>query len=189
MKNCPQIVVMMILFVLSFSSLGMVQAPSLEQKKVLSILNLEAGEMDFMAKKEMTQMVLSLAKEYRLDPILILAVIHVESRFKPAARSNRGAIGLMQIKPIVVKDVADELGIETQNSHQKLLGKEFNMRVGVHYLSNLIKRFKGDIHKALMAYNMGPTAVSKLYKNRSVPLGGYQGKVLKVYKNYSHLSS
>jgi len=60
------------------------------------------------------------------------------------------------------------------------------MRVGVHYLAALIKRFKGDVCKAIMAYNAGPTRVTRIYAGKSVPLNGYQEKVLKAYLAYSH---
>ncbi|MNC95611.1 Transglycosylase SLT domain protein [compost metagenome] len=61
----------------------------------------------------------------------------------------------------------------------------FNIEVGVHYLSKLLIKFRGDVKKALMAYNAGPTSVERNYKGRSVPEGGYQGRVLKAYKDLS----
>lgn len=153
--------------------------------KIFAILHREAAGMTLKAKMEVMDVVHGLSAKYHLDPLLIMAIIHVESRFKPEAASHKGALGLMQVKPIVVREVAGQLGIDPKDHPKLLTSKEFNLRIGIHYLAFLLKKFKGDLHKALMAYNRGPTAVTRLYRNGPVPTGGYQGKVLKVYAQYT----
>ena len=92
----------------------------------------------------------------------------------------------MQIRPIVVHEVADEMGIDGKNPIRLLSNQDWNIRVGVHYLASLIKKFRGDLRKALMAYNQGPPVIARLYRGRNVPLLGYQGKVLRTYANYTN---
>lgn len=173
--------VTLVLTVLSFWPVSQEKGPD----KILLLLQREARGLNLTTKLEIAETVLQLSHEYRIDPMLILAVMKVESRFELQARSNRGALGLMQVRPIVVRDVAKELGIDPMDHGRLLTSHKFNIRVGVHYFSNLMKKFGGDIRKALMAYNAGPTFVARLYKNRPVPPGGYQGKVWKVYEGFS----
>lgn len=153
--------------------------------KVTRILSQAASQLDERTRAEVAQTVSDAAKKYRIDPILILAVMKVESMFNPKAISNAKAYGLMQVRSIVVKDVAPELGILPQDQGRLLANHTFNIEVGVHYLSKLLIKFEGDVKKALMAYNAGPTTVERNYKGRSVPEGGYQGRVLKAYRELS----
>lgn len=151
--------------------------------KVVKILSQAATDLDERTRSEVAQTVSDMAVKYGIDPILILAVMKVESTFNPKAISNAKAYGLMQVRSIVVKDVAPEMGILPQDQGRLLASHTFNIEVGVHYLSKLLIKFQGDVKKALMAYNAGPTSVERNYKGRSVPEGGYQGRVLKAYRD------
>jgi soluble lytic murein transglycosylase len=152
--------------------------------RVLSVLERAAQGLDERTRTEVARTVSKVSKTYRIDPLLILAVMKVESTFNPRAVSNAQAYGLMQVRKIVVKDVATELGISPRDGDKLLASHTFNIRVGVHYLSKLLIKFGGDVKKALMAYNAGPTSVERSYKGRSVPEGGYQGRVLKAYREF-----
>lgn len=156
-----------------------------QRHKVSAILEQEADQLTPVAREEISITVSEVADFYQIDPLLILAMIKVESDFNPAARSGKDARGLMQIRPIVVREVAGDLGLNARD-HKKLFLADFNIRIGVHYLSGLIRDFDGDLTKALMAYNVGPTAIARLYKSRPVPGGGYQGKVLTAYRLFSN---
>jgi soluble lytic murein transglycosylase-like protein len=92
-----------------------------------------------------------MAKLYKVDPALVMAVIQVESTFNPDAVSNRQAMGLMQIVP----NTADHLGLATP------FDPEANIEAGVRYLAWLNKMFKRNERKVLAAYNAGPTLVKK----------------------------
>lgn len=125
---------------------------------------------------------------YRLDPILILALIDVESKFQHAAVSPAGARGLMQILPGTAKALVDEIGLAA-NSHSEGFRPEFlddpivNIKLGVYYLQNLKKIFQ-SLNKALIAYNLGPTELqNRLNKNIVYP-GAYAASVLDVYQKY-----
>ncbi|MBS0338664.1 MAG: lytic transglycosylase domain-containing protein [Proteobacteria bacterium] len=85
-------------------------------------------------------------KENAVDPLLILAVISVESRFNPVAESAFGAKGLMQIIPKFHKDKLVEHG-----GDDALLDPEVNIQVGAEVLREYIRRF-GGTETALQAY-------------------------------------
>lgn len=97
------------------------------------------------------------AAEHSLSPDLVRAVIRTESGWNPRARSNKGALGLMQLMPATAAAyrVADPFDPEE------------NIRAGVAYLRKLVDRFDGQTELALAAYNAGPGAVEKY--GRTIP--------------------
>ena len=101
------------------------------------------------------------AKANDLDPGLLLAVIRVESTFQPYAVSDRGALGLMQIRPVTGAELAAELGRRWDGSHT-LLDPDLNIDLGARYLRKLLDRFDGDQAAALQAYYVGPTRLEAL---------------------------
>lgn len=94
------------------------------------------------------------AGEYKFDPLLIMALVKVESNFVRKARSHRGAIGLMQILPTTAQEMAHELGL-TDFSLEDLEKPETNIMLGYHYLAKLREQVNGDTIQMLAAYNAG----------------------------------
>ncbi len=94
----------------------------------------------------------SAARQAVLDPALVHAVIHVESRHNPVARSPKGALGLMQVLP----GTAARYGVA--NPMQSV---EENLRAGTRYLRDLMGLFDGRIELVLAAYNAGENAVMR----------------------------
>lgn len=90
------------------------------------------------------------ARQASLDPALVHAVIYVESRYNPAARSAKGAIGLMQLLP----ETAARYGVA-----DPARTPDANLRAGTRYLSDLMALFEGRLELALAAYNAGENAV------------------------------
>jgi soluble lytic murein transglycosylase-like protein len=89
------------------------------------------------------------ADHYGVDPVLVRAVIQVESDFNPRCLSKKGAQGLMQLIP----GTAKRYGVKNAFSPEE------NIRGGVHYLADLLQMFNNDLHRALAAYNAGENAV------------------------------
>ena len=81
-----------------------------------------------------------------VDPLLILAVICVESRFNPVAESTFGAKGLMQVIPKFNREKLVKHG-----GDDALLDPEVNILVGAQVLREYMKRF-GGTESALQAY-------------------------------------
>jgi soluble lytic murein transglycosylase-like protein len=93
-----------------------------------------------------------------IDPLLILAVISVESRFNPIAESDMGAMGLMQIIPAYHKDKFDAAG-------GAVLDPLTNIRVGARVLKDYIERGGTEI-AGLQRYNGSANDAKNAYANK-----------------------
>jgi soluble lytic murein transglycosylase len=140
-------------------------------------------------QRELTDEILRATSEYQIDPLLVLAIVKIESSFRPTVKSNKGARGFMQLRSIAAREVAKDLNLNADHLIRSLDEPSINIRTGVHYLSSLIERFDGNIWNALMAYNQGPTAVKRSYGSRSVPPVNYQKKVIQEYHRFASLTS
>ena len=117
----------------------------------------------------LTRTILDEAHRAGLDPELIVGLIHVESSGRSRAISSVGALGLMQLRPGTARAVAKQLGLEWSGP-ETLFDPVLNVRMGVHYLAQLVDRF-GDLDTALAAYNWGPTRIARvLRRGRRVPV-------------------
>ena len=105
------------------------------------------------------QIVLGHAENYHLDPALLAAVIYQESRFRPRARSDSGAIGLMQLMPETAQGIADHTG-GTRFQASDLYDPKINIRYGAWYLRHLLNKY-GNERLALAAYNAGQQNVDQ----------------------------
>ncbi len=103
-----------------------------------------------------------IGKERRIDPLLIVAIIGIESRFNPFAQSSMGAQGLMQVIPRFHMDKVPE----GTTGDRPLLDPVINIRVGVHVLQEAIRR-SGSLVAGLQQY-----------AGSSDTEGGYASKVL-----------
>ena len=125
------------------------------------------------------------SRKFGYDPLLLLAVIKVESVFSPVARgrfrsgTHSGALGLMQLKPATAQEVAKQLGMDSL-SREDLFKPEINVVLGAGYLTRMISAFK-SFKLGLLAYNQGPTHIRKqLSRNKPLSVEYYR-KVLKAY--------
>lgn len=98
---------------------------------------------------QLTDLIDRYAGENELDPRLVRAVMQVESGYNAAARSSKGAMGLMQLMPQTASsyDVSDPYDPEE------------NVRAGAAYLRAMMDRFDDNLEYALAGYNAGPEAV------------------------------
>ena len=95
------------------------------------------------------------AAAYEVSEPLLLAVASGESSFDATARSNKDAIGLMQIR---WPETARHLGIGREAD---LYDPCTNVAAGARYLAELSARYQNDLHRAIAAYNYGPSRVDE----------------------------
>ena len=94
------------------------------------------------------------SEEYKVDWILVLAVMKQESRFNYEAVSYKGAYGLMQIMPLTQIEIAEKIGVEEASTPRN------NIKAGIYHLKSLFATFKNipredRICLSLAAYNAG----------------------------------
>lgn len=102
------------------------------------------------------------AQENGLDPLLIYAVIDIESDFDPQAESHMNAKGLMQILPETGQSISDQQGLEFDEADLMDPGK--NIALGSRYLKYLLNHFE-DRDLAIAAYNGGMGNVESWLKD------------------------
>lgn len=95
------------------------------------------------------QAVTDAARRHNVDPKLVHAVITVESRYQPRARSPKGAMGLMQLMPATARE------LRLRDPYDPVS----NIDAGVRYLRQLLDRF--ELRLALAAYNAGAATVER----------------------------
>jgi soluble lytic murein transglycosylase-like protein len=127
------------------------------------------------AGTELERAVTRAAKQHRLHPALLFAVMKAESSFNPIVVSKAGAVGLMQLVP------------ETAMRHgvQNLYDTNENVAGGARHLRYLLDRFHGNTRLALAAYNAGE---GKVDRYKQIPpykeTRHYVQKVLSYYRDY-----
>jgi soluble lytic murein transglycosylase len=99
------------------------------------------------------------ARNYDLEPALLAAVIYQESKFEVEARSDAGAIGLMQLQPETARGIATRTG-GSRFRVDDLYDPEINVRYGSWYLRHLLDKY-GSEEQALAAYNGGQGNVDR----------------------------
>lgn len=114
------------------------------------------------------------AQEMKLDPLLILSVMAIESRFNPFAESSVGAQGLMQVMSRVHKEKFQKLG-----GVQAALNPVANIRVGAQILKEYVRR-GGSVEAGLKMY-VGAAAMETDF--------GYGAKVLAEYRRLKDVAA
>ena len=110
--------------------------------------------VDFVDPMEMGpygEIITTVAQTHGVDPLLVQALIHVESGDRPTARSHKGAMGLMQLMPSTARLY------NVRNPYDP----KANIAAGVKHLKSLLDRMGGTVELALAAYNAGEGAVKK----------------------------
>lgn len=145
------------------------------------------------------ELVRKYAAEYGVDPNFVWAVIKTESDFKPDARSNVGARGLMQIMKDTYLWVDGKLPSGGPGTFDDMYLPEENIRYGTFLLGYLYREF-GSLETAAAAYHAGRTAVRKWLSDQnlspdgvrlsSIPIDDtrhYVQKVMRAYRVYQKL--
>lgn len=102
----------------------------------------------------------SAARQRGLDPLLIIAVISIESRFNPFSQSPMGAQGLMQIIPRYHQDKALQVSVDSP-----FLDPIANVQMGTHILQEFIRR-QGGVVEGLQYYNGALGDEEQAYANK-----------------------
>jgi soluble lytic murein transglycosylase-like protein len=110
----------------------------------------DAAAIDSLTMGPYGEIITSMAETHGVDPLLVRALIRVESGDQPTARSNKGAMGLMQLMPSTARLY------KVRNPYDP----KANIAAGVKHLKSLLDRFR-DVDLALAAYNAGEGAVKK----------------------------
>lgn len=139
------------------------------------------------------------AKNYKVDPYIIAAIIRVETNFNPNKVSKKGAVGLMQLMPNTAEWIVERAGYaaETTNSLHRA---DVNIEVGAWYLKSLYNQFDNNPIAVLVSYNAGPGNTRKWMDNGTwdgtienigqIPFGEtrhYVQRVLYYYDKYAEL--
>lgn len=119
------------------------------------------------------------AERHDLDPALVMAVIHVESRGYHLAVSPVGALGLMQLMPDTGEELARKLDLPWRGP-DSLFDPILNVKLGTAYLRQLTNRYD-SMPTALAAYNWGPGRIDRRLRAGSGVPRIYTQKVMKAY--------
>jgi transglycosylase-like protein with SLT domain len=109
----------------------------------------EADDSGLLDGTPYAELIESMSEAHGVDPLLVRALIQVESNYKAKARSARGAMGLMQLMPSTAK----------QYNVRNPFDPKANLEAGIKRLKSLIDRW--GVELALAAYNAGEGAVMK----------------------------
>jgi soluble lytic murein transglycosylase-like protein len=140
-----------------------------ELVKIYSIVKSNRPDISDDEAWKVSDVILEESSKHGLDPLLVLAVIEVESGFRYTAVSPMGARGIMQIMPEVGKALVRQIGLEKISKSsgfrpEHLDDPILNIKLGVYYLYDLNRSFR-NLNLALIAYNVGPTEIQNRLDN------------------------
>lgn len=149
------------------------------KSEVWRVLEAKAKSLSSSERSRVADLIIrySIANDH--DPLLLLALIEIESNYRLDAVSNKGAVGLMQIRPFVARGLASELDMHPDEAAE-LVNIDVNVKIGSYYLAKMLKRF-GNLSLALEAYNQGPTRLRDNLRKGALLKKRYTRKVLRSH--------
>ncbi|MEE8574994.1 MAG: lytic transglycosylase domain-containing protein [Thermodesulfobacteriota bacterium] len=156
---------------------------STEVDYVLSVIKEYRTGLSDEDEKKLAEVIVGEANAYAVDPYMVLALIKIESTFNNWARSKKGALGLMQIRPATGAELAKDLGLKW-NGEKTLFDPLVNVRLGIHYFHDLKDRFDDDMNNAVAAYNHGPYGISRRIRRGKSTSFRYVDKVKLSYDSF-----
>ncbi len=140
------------------------------------------------------------AAKYNLDPMLIAAIIRVESNYKHSAVSPKGAVGIMQVMPKTAQEILTQTDFKNITPEQAAQEARVGILMGAYYVKYLSREFDGSLPLTLAAYNAGLGNVQSWLGDgkwdgsesrlSDIPYGEtrhYVQRVLYYYKKYRDL--
>ncbi|MEE9310554.1 MAG: transglycosylase SLT domain-containing protein [Cocleimonas sp.] len=107
------------------------------------------------------------ARQQGINSAWAYGIMRRESAFDSQIVSSANAKGLMQVLPATARGVARKLGIKNHRTSDLLI-PEKNARIGTAYLSQMLKRFKGNYAKATASYNAGPHRIPRWLPDKTI---------------------
>ena len=150
------------------------------KSKIFDVISSYSTGLDGVSLSKIPQWIYEESQKYDYDPFLLTALIVTESSFNNWAKSHRGALGLMQIRPQTGYAMATEVNLPWEGK-PTLFKPESNIALGTYYLNKLQNRFNNDVKLALEAYNHGPTRLERYIQQGKRLPEDYSNKVLKIY--------
>ena len=156
-----------------------------EQLRTMTQEVMDVAQIDNELKAQhYAKIYIEAARNYDLNPRLLLFLTLIESSFDPQAESHKGALGLTQVMPKVwVKK------IEFISDRKDLIDPFLNINAGAHVLRHYLNRAKGNVKLALLMYNRGEGAVNRDILKGHDPSNGYARKVLFSNENEHRFQS
>lgn len=157
---------------------------SADERTIDAVLAKRAPDLGLTLRRQLIQAIAEEAAKAGYDPLLILAIIDVESDFEQDAVSEKDARGLMQIQPPTLHFLAQKQGLRLSREEVSA-DPALMVRLGIRYLKDLHVRF-GDLDLALMAYNAGPTKIRALQREKSGldPFRRYPAMVRRDFRRF-----
>ncbi|HSM92502.1 MAG TPA: lytic transglycosylase domain-containing protein [Anaeromyxobacteraceae bacterium] len=132
--------------------------------RIETLLEARTPSLPETTRRRVARAVVEESRSAGIDPLLTAAIICVESAFDAAARSGRGASGLMQLRPETMAREAARHGMAAGDPHDPVV----NVRLGIRYFARLVETFARE-DRALMAYNAGPNRIGGLLHQGRIP--------------------
>lgn len=159
-----------------------------ELVRIYSIVRAHRPDVSESEIWKLSEVIQEESSKRSLDPLLVLALIRIESGFRSAAVSPVGARGIMQIMPdtgkFLVEAVAGEYGFHPAAFKPESLDDPvLNLRLGIYYLHDLKKQFQ-HLDVALTAYNFGPADTQNRLENNIDLAREFAAMVLDAYHRY-----
>lgn len=167
---------------------------------LITIVDIPGKIQKIIYKKEYSEYVEKYSAEYNVDENLIYAVIKAESNFDVNARSNKDAVGLMQLMETTARDIIKKVDLQISDNELKeeLHDPDININLGTKYLSMLLEKYN-NVELAVTAYNAGIGTVDNWIEKGIIKPDGsdienipyketnnYVRKILRDYKIYSN---
>jgi hypothetical protein len=124
--------------------------PKAEEAAATATSDVDTVDPALLQKTPYGEIIAAMSEAHGVNPMLVRALIQVESNYKPRAKSHKGAMGLMQLMPSTAR------AYNVRNPYDP----KANIAAGVKHLKTLLDRW-GAVDLALAAYNAGEGAVKK----------------------------
>jgi len=155
-----------------------------DRQAILALIDEHRADTDTEWRVQVSDAIYDEAMAAGIDPLLVAAIVARESSFRIRVVSHAGAVGLMQLRPFVAKDLARQNDLEW-HGRETLHHPELNVRLGASYYRQLVHRFDGDAQLALAAYHRGPTRLRRQLEHGTFTGSRYASRVMELYETLS----